>query len=322
MVASGAGELGTAVYDQEASTYFNENPGLGDVPGNTQGAWFGTEPLDEALAGHAAPGGYTGWTTGLPGTGYGTDPTVQSSMVGGFGFTTTVINNWHHVSYYKPTALDSGQYCVAGWTYGYVQDKQFCVYANKGEVADIKVNLLIGVNVTLDILFKKEHIITPTPFNMSARVRVFDDSGVLQGEWMSSEGTYVTARTAQWRHQPHVANAPAAGLGLPVTGPGSGCPYPWDGGLSGKVPIGFNYLPAGVTNLNVLIAGLAPVATDTSTGTYGDPVFANTAINCDFEVDCTGPGLGYPTPWFVNDGISGAPDYTGGWTVETDFVNW
>ena len=116
----------------------------------------------------------------------------QSPMVGGFGFTTAVINNWHHVSYFKPTALDSGQYCISGWTYGYVQDKQFCVYANKGEIADIKVNFLIGVNITLDILFKKEHVITPTPFNMSARVRVFDDSGVLLGEWMTSQGTYVT----------------------------------------------------------------------------------------------------------------------------------
>ena len=56
----------------------------------------------------------------------------------------------------------------------------------------MKLNLIIGVNVTLDVLFKKEHIITPTDGNMSARVRLFDDSGNLVAEWMSSEGTYVT----------------------------------------------------------------------------------------------------------------------------------
>jgi len=300
----------TPAVDQEANTTFMEVPGLG--VGNANGAWFGTEPIGDALAGHADVGGYTGYASGPAGA-TGADVSVQSPMVGGFGFTTAVINNWNHVGYYKPTALDSGQYCIAGWTYGYVQDKQYCVYANKGEIADIKVNLLIGVNITLDILFKKEHVITPTPFNMSARVRVFDDSGVLVGEWMTSQGTYVTG--------PGTATSAQCG-DVPDGSPGLACKYPWDGGLEGIAPIGENYLPGGVNNLHVVIAGLSPDATDTTTGTWGDPVFANTAINCDFEVDCTGPGLGYPTPWFVNNGISGAPDYTGSWTVETDFVNW
>jgi hypothetical protein len=301
------------LFDQESDTYYNENPGLGVATTHSDAklAWFGTETIGDALAGHADVGGYAGYASGPPGA-TGANPHVQSPLVGGFGFTTAVINNWHHVGYYLPTALDSGQYCIAGWTYGYVQDKQFCVYANKGEIADIKVNFLIGVNITLDILFKKEHIITPTSANMSARVRVFDDSGVLQGEWMTSEGTYITG-TGQ-------ATSATCGDASEATGPGTECLYPWDGGISGHTPIGFNYLPGGITNLHVLIAGLAPLATDTTESTIGgDPVFSGT---CDFEVDCTGPGLGYPTPWFVNDGISGAPDYTGSWTVETDFVNW
>ena len=87
-----------------------------------------------------------------------------------------------------PTALDSGQYHFLGWTYGYIQDKDFTVYANKGQIADMKINLLIGVNITLEILFKKEHLISGTPYDMSARVRVFDDSGNLVATWMSSEG--------------------------------------------------------------------------------------------------------------------------------------
>ncbi len=298
--------------DQESNSSSYEVPGLGI--GNANGVWFGTEPLGAALDGHADVGGYTSYaSTGGTGSAYGADPTALSSMVGGFGWTTSVINTWSHTGFYKPTALDSGQYCIAGWTYGYVQDKQFCVYANKGEIADIKVNMLIGVNVTLDILFKKEHVITPTPFNMSARVRVFDDSGVLQGEWMTSEGTYVTG--------PGTATSAQCGdfyVGTAETI----CKYPWDGNFYGADPSGFNYLPGGVTNLHVVIAGLNPTFSDGYTWEWGDPVFANTAINCDFEPDCTGPGLGYPTPWFVNNGISGAPDYTGSWTVETDFVNW
>jgi len=91
-----------------------------------------------------------------------------------------------------PTAFDSGQYSFLGWTYGYIQNKDYTVYANKGQIADMKINLLIGVNVTLDILFKKEKLISGTEANMSARVRLFDDSGRLVAQWMSSEGVYVT----------------------------------------------------------------------------------------------------------------------------------
>ena len=80
-----------------------------------------------------------------------------------------------------PTALPVNQeYDLRGYTYGYIQDKDYSAYAASGQVADIKINLIIGVNVTLDILFKKEHIITPTDANMSARVRLFDDSGRLR----------------------------------------------------------------------------------------------------------------------------------------------
>jgi hypothetical protein len=298
------------VTDQESNSSSYEVPGLG--VGNANGVWFGTEPIGAALDGHADVGGYTSYASSSPAA-YGADPTTISPMVGGSGFTTTVINTWSHTGFYKPTALDSGQYCIAGWTYGYVQDKQFCVYANKGEIADIKVNLLIGVNVTVDVLFKKEHIITPTPANMSARVRVFDDSGVLVGEWMTSEGTYVTG--------PGLATSARCGDTY-VGGVETSCAYAWDGGIFGTDPTGFNYLPGGVTNLHVVIAGLNPTFVDGWAWEWGDPVFANTAINCDFEPDCTGPGLGYPAPWFVNNGISGAPDYTGSWTVETDFVNW
>jgi len=297
--------------DQESNSSSYEVPGLGI--GNANEAWFGTEPIGAALDGHADVGGYTSYASGGPPAAYGADPATKSPMVGGFGWTTRVVNTWKGTGFYKPTALDSGQYCIAGWTYGYVQDKQFCVYGNKGEIADIKVNMLIGVNVTLDILFKKEHVITPTPFNMSARVRVFDDSGVLQGEWMTSEGTFVTG--------PGTATSAQCGdsyVGTTETA----CAYPWDGGIYGTDPSGFNYVPGGVTNLHVVIAGLNPTFVDGYAWEWGDPVFANTAINCDFEPDCTGLGLGYPAPWFANNGISGAPDYTGSWTVETDFVNW
>ena len=189
-----------------------------------------------------------------------------------------------------PGALDSGQYHFLGWTYGYIQDKDFTVYANKGQIADMKINLLIGVNMSLDILFKKEHLISNTPYNMSARVRFFDDSGNLVATWMSSEGVYVTG-TGRARAADNTANYSTIGGGL-------------------------NYLPGGVNLLHVLTAGLPPY------GGYGDPVF--TPGSGDFEVDM------WPADYwsvakahFPNEGILGQPDYTGtGWTAEVDFVNW
>ena len=219
-----------------------------------------------------------------------------------------------------PSAIPSGQYNLRGYTYGYVQDQTFTAYAETGQVADIRVDLLIGVNVTLDILFKKESIITPTDANMSARVRLFDDSGNLVAEWMSSEGTYITgtgfARAADGTDQ-----------------------YPF-GPLHPTVPVPnplntYNFLPGGVTLLHVLMAGIPQVpAAGTDDGVisrfvprqayFNDPLFATTI--CGFEVDCyvsPGAALGVGVPgYFPNSGILGGPDYTGGWTAEVDFVNW
>ena len=186
----------------------------------------------------------------------------------------------------------------------------------------MKINLVIGVNVTLDVLFKKESIITPTAENMSARVRLFNDQGQMVATWMSSEGIYVD--------QPGHAIAangvlPAAG-GLDVVGTGAFPLYPF--GNNGGSPFtspssnlnGYNYLPGGTTLLHVLMAGLPqqiPLGSNIVGIYFSDPIATNA---CDFELDCYPAAYGaYPFPY---TGIAGAPDYTGGWTAETDFVPW
>jgi hypothetical protein len=251
---------------QPSDTYYVEADGLGQRvqtgPGtydDALGVFFGHE-----ISSHSHVGGRM----------YGWDIFITSSAT----------NTWG-LRWYFADAFDSGQYSFQGWTYGYIQDKDYTVYANKGEIADIKINLLIGVNVTVDILFKKEGLISRTPYDMSARVRVFDDSGMLVGEWMSSEGVFV-----------------------PTTGNAVGADFSVNDGT------GLNYLPAGVSNLRVNVAGL-PLG-------YGDPVF--TPYGCDFGFDCFSPGYwSTPGALFPNAGILGSPDYTGtGWTVEVDFVNW
>jgi len=207
------------------------------------------------------------------------------------------------------------------------------LHVQAGQVANVKIDIMVGINVTLDVLFKKERVIAGTPANMSARVRIFNDQGQLVGEWMSSEGTYVTgngfARAADGTNQ-----------------------YPF-GPLRAAIPQplplnSYNFIPGGTTLLHAVIAGLpqVPAATRNAPaalpGFYnqGDPVFLPYA--CVFIQACysgrlglnfrtgqigvippetTIPGnpVGYPFPY---TGIAGSPDYQGGWTAEVDFVPW
>jgi hypothetical protein len=222
----------------------------------------------------------------------------------------------------EPTAFTPGQYSFGAYTYGYVQDQGFSVYADNTQVADIRLNLVIGVNITLDILFKKEHVITPTAFNMSGRIRLFNDQGQLVGEWMSSNGAYTPGNGATQTH---------------VTAADGTAQFPF-GPLQAVVPQPrslneYNFIPGGTTLLQVTISGLPQVPAEGYQapwalpygGMSGDPVFTPW---CDFEIDCysggmamsrtMGPGfaasstaMSYPFP---STGIAGYPDYQGGWT--------
>jgi len=87
-------------------------------------------------------------------------------------------------SFRSNLAIYPGTYALNGWTYGYVQENVVTlgdlgnVYVAVpwlGEMADINLNLIVGVNLTLSVLFKTEKIISGTPYNMSVRFRVFDD---------------------------------------------------------------------------------------------------------------------------------------------------
>jgi len=45
-----------------------------------------------------------------------------------------------------------------------------------GYTADVNLKLIIGVNLTISMVFRTEGIITGMPYNVSIRIRVFDDS--------------------------------------------------------------------------------------------------------------------------------------------------
>ncbi len=305
--------FGTIGYFQNRSTYFSEIEGRGT--GNAKYVWFGKEVAyfagdnDEAIPVTKTGNACTSLSC----------PAGTGSDVGGYMWSYDVFtvgsakNAWGLFtdSHLYPGALDSGQYFFQGQTYGYIQDKDYAIYVNKGQIADMKINLLIGVNLTLDIIFKKEHLVTGTPYNMSARVRFFDDSGRLVAEWMSSEGVY-TYGTTYINGNAVITGSPGSSNGRARAADNTqltAASYPIGGGL--------NYVPGGVTQLHIQTAGLPPYAS------YGDPVFTP-GTGSDFEID------NWPADYwsvakahFANQGILGQPDYTGtGWTAESDFVNW
>jgi hypothetical protein len=217
----------------------------------------------------------------------------------------------HSFSGELPTHFAPGQYSFTATTYGYIQDQTYSVYAQQGQGADIRINLVQGVNVSLDILFKKESIITPTDANMSARVRLFNDQGQLVADYMTSEGVYVN-KTQR-----------ASGADGTLFANPTGGPFPDTMDMTG-IYAGFNdypamgkysnYLPGGVIQFHVNMAGRAMFLNGFE-GTYPiDPVFGAS--------DPTENGGYYPSTGTMNAGILGSPDYTGGWTAEVDFVRW
>jgi len=157
---------------------------------------------------------------------------------------------------------------------------------------------------------------------MSGRVRLFNDQGQLVATWMSSEGVYVPYTGHDVAANGELQNCQVAG--------GVGCypdyPFLTDGGspytIMGSSLNGYNYIPGGTTLLRVDMAGVPqqiPLGNNLPSGVYfGDPVFS--PFSCFFGIPCYSAAYAqYPYPY---TGIAGAPDYTGGWTAEVDFVPW
>ena len=105
----------------------------------------------------------------------------QENIHEGFLFNFT---SYRLPSFRSNVAIYPGTYALNGWTYGYVQENVatlgdlgtvYVAVPWLGQIADINLNLIVGVNLTLSVLFKTEKIISGTPYNMSVRFRVFDD---------------------------------------------------------------------------------------------------------------------------------------------------
>jgi len=224
-----------------------------------------------------------------------TNDFIQENFREGFLFNFT--------SYRLPTfrsnlAIYPGTYALNGWTYGYVQDNVVVlgdlgnVYVAVpwlGQTADIDFNLIIGVNLTLTILFKTERIIEGTPYNMSVRIRVFDDEDRLVAATTSFTSDIGIMYLRTGVVQKVIGLAASQNVGFFANGE----------------KITNQALPAGTTVLTYRnLAGLF---------SYVDPSSATSRIRT-------------ATVFSSDHGIWGsgpfAGSYDGSWTVMVDFANW
>jgi hypothetical protein len=99
--------------------------------------------------------------------------------IGGFLVSTYDYRFDQTYNYTAFDALKTGTYYPYAFTYGYVQRREFNFYALEGSIANTQMSLLEGVNLTLNVVFKDEGNLQPTRYNMSMRIRVFDQNGNL-----------------------------------------------------------------------------------------------------------------------------------------------
>ena len=106
---------------------------------------------------------------------------LQENFHSGFLYSSTT---YRTPTFRSNLAIYPGVYALNVWTYGYVQDSVAAVgdlgnvrlsIPMLGAIADSNIKLMIGVNLTISIIFKTEGILSGIPSNSSVRIRVFDN---------------------------------------------------------------------------------------------------------------------------------------------------
>ena len=192
---------------QEIDVGFYQNvslvSALGDEPAFMANVAPGGSHLfqDSSTSTASANGGGQNFASsdGASGAFFGEEGEYQN--VGGFtNFVLAPFTTVFNPSFtYLPTALNSGQYDLRAWTYGYFQAIPVSVFAQPGQMANARIPLVIGVSLSIDLTFAKEQLAVPLPDDTSARIRFFDERGRLVAEWMSSEGDTQRAGEPSWR---------------------------------------------------------------------------------------------------------------------------
>jgi hypothetical protein len=182
-------------------------------------------------------------------------------------------------------ALETGTYELRAYALGYVQKKQITVYAQKGQQADTKVNLVIGVNITANIKFKKEGIFSHVPYNSSIRIRVLDENDQLVATWFSS----LYDRSRFYNGVIHEGSTAYGGYGRGSVAIGP---------VTGHSTENRSWVRDSTTDLQVLLVG--------------------NYLFQEIDQYAVSPSN---YRWNKFYGVDGWPNYEGTWRIETDIVN-
>jgi len=97
-------------------------------------------------------------------------------------------SSYRQSSFRSSLAIYPGVYALNAWTYGYVQDNVASLgdlgnvivsVSWLGSQADTNIQLIVGLNLTISMVFKTENTFSGIPYNSSVRIRVFDDGDTL-----------------------------------------------------------------------------------------------------------------------------------------------
>jgi len=179
-------------------------------------------------------------------------------------------------------ALETGTYELKAYTLGYVQKKPIVVYSAKGQQTDTKINLVVGVNITANIKFKKEGIFTHIPYNSSVRLRVFNDNDELSATWFSN----LYDRLKFYNGVIHVGSTAYGGYGKG-----------FDEKLSSSDEQR-DWIRDSTTDMQVLLVG--------------NYLYTENDQYCECPSDYR---------WNNFYGIDGWPNYQGNWRIEIDVIN-
>jgi hypothetical protein len=187
---------------------------------------------------------------------YGTDTVGPVSFDGNHAIVAQAGAEFLGLFGIRPTAYQNGSYTFKVLTYGYVQPALAEAYGVEGNTTtDLHIDLFPGVNITLNVKFKSEGIFGAVPYNMSMRLRVFDDIGNLVGTWLTGSADDVLHFS---QLEAGLSQAPANPTFLQSVDPvHRNPPLTW-------------YVPGGTTDLRITIAGI-------QLG-YIDPIFSNTTV--------------------------------------------
>ena len=167
----------------------------------------------------------------------------------------------------KPIGYSNGSYIFKVSTYGYIQPALVTAYGVEGNsTTDVRINLIIGANLTVNVKFRVEGIFANVPYNMSMRIRIFNDVGDLIGAWLTGSADDVlnfAQLEAGLRQDP---NQPGFLESLdPVH----------------RAPFLVWWVPGGTTDLEVTVSGIP--------SPYLDPVFPDqTAYGIEGSPSYTG----------------------------------